>query len=124
MLLFYLKLTIVSALKQAKVDEDGYLLYRLTEHFHTLLKDIYEKHKANKKSPAEQDFSNGENIVDIVENGINAMLANKDDMLSGKVMLIATQLGINVSKLSKFQLGVLVNLVKSSESGKKNKRRK
>ncbi len=41
---------IVSALKQSKVDEGGYLLYGLTEYFHTLLKDIYEKHKANKKA--------------------------------------------------------------------------
>ncbi len=52
------------------------------------------------------------------------MLAYKDDLLSGKVMLIATQLGINVSKFNKFQLGLLVNHIKSSENGKKNKRRK
>jgi len=108
---------VIAFLQQSVIDEDEYLLYRISERFNGILKSLFDKHEKS-TSPAENP------IVAEFEKNMQYYIDNKDNPARAKLTILAKQIGLNVSKLSDDEINVLMKALQSSDLYKKSTRRK
>jgi len=107
-------------LREAVVDEDEYLRYRITERFGTLMKSLFDIHKKD-ALPVEQA-----GILEELKTGFKTYLDDKEKQGAerAKLILFAKQIGLNISKLADEQIALLMEALRESDAYKKERRRK
>ena len=110
----------MEVLREAIVDEDEYLRYRITERFSALMRSLFEAHKKD-ALPEEQA-----GILDELRTGFKNYLDDKEKQGAerAKLILFAKQIGLNISKLSDEQIALLMETLRESDAYKRNRRRK
>ena len=108
---------VIAFLKQSVVDEDEYLLYRISERFNIIMKSLFDKHEKN-APPVENP------IVSQFEKDIQYYLDNKDNPVRAKLTILARQIGLNFKNLSDEQIVILMKALETSDLYKKATRRK
>lgn len=109
---------ILTTLREAFIDENACLRYRITERFHVVLQKLFEQHKQNVTNEAETL------IVDKIEESLDTYFeaSTKNDYLNVQVAM--KQLGINSSDFSEEEKAVLekclskANLTKATNNFK------
>jgi len=103
---------VIAFLQQSVIDEDEYLLYRISERFNAIMKSLFDKHEKN-APPAENP------IVSQFEKDIQYYLDNKDNPARAKLTILAKQIGLNLSKLSDEEIMIMMKAFDKSELYKK-----
>jgi len=108
---------VIAFLQQSVIDEDEYLLYRISERFNVILKNLFDKHEKN-TLPASNP------VISQLEKDMQYYLDNKDNPARAKFTILAKQIGLNVSKLTEEQIHILMQALETSDLYKKATRRK
>ena len=103
---------VIAFLQQSVVDEDEYLLYRISERFNVIMKSLFDKHEKNAPHPENP-------IVSQFEKDIQYYLDNRDNPARAKFTILAKQIGLNISKLSEEQIALIMQALESSNLYKK-----
>ncbi len=115
----------MTILQEAVVDEDEYLRYRISERFNILLKNLFDAHKKD-ALPDEQV-----SVLQDMRESIETYQAQKsqEDKARVKMHLLAKQLNLNLSGLTREETEVFMKVVQQSgkyksaaSSGGKRKR--
>jgi transcriptional regulator with XRE-family HTH domain len=107
-------------LQSAIVDEDEYLRFRITERFSALMKALFDAHKKD-TLPDEQA-----SVINEIKEGFHSYLENKETegAQRAKLTLLAKQIGLNVSKLTDEEIGVLMKALRDSDLHKRARRKR
>jgi transcriptional regulator with XRE-family HTH domain len=108
---------VVAFLRQSVIDEDEYLLYRISERFNVIMKSLFDKHE-KLAPPAENP------IVTEFEKDMQYYLDNRDNPARAKLTLLAKQIGLNLKHLTDEQIMILMKALESSALYKKSARRR
>jgi len=99
---------VIAFLQQSVVDEDEYLRYRISERFNVIMKSLFDKHEKN-APPVENP------IISNLEQDIQYYLDNKDNPARAKLMVLAKQIGLNLTKLSDKEIFIMMKAFEKSE---------
>ena len=108
---------VIEFLQQSVIDEDEYLLYRISERFNIIMKNLFDKHEKN-APPAENQ------IIAELEKDVQYYVDNRANPARAKLTLLAKQIGLNLNNLSDEQIHVLIKALETSNLYKKSIRRK
>ena len=108
---------IINFLQQSVIDEDEYLRYRISERFNSIMKSLFDAHKKD-TAPIEQLP-----FVSEIEKDTQTYLDNKDNPAKGKLIILAKQIGLNLTKLSDDEIFILIKALEKSEISKRNRRK-
>ena len=105
-------------LQEAVVDEDEYLRYRITERFSALMKALFDAHKKDALPDEQID------VVKEIKDGLQTYQADKEKEGSerAKLVLLAKQIGLNISKLTDEEIAVLMKTLRYSDLYRKTRR--
>ena len=109
---------VMTSLQEAVINEDEYLRYRISERFNIIMKSLFDAHKKD-APPTEQ-----EEIAKEIKDAAKTYLSHKDNPQYGKLVVLAKQLGLNISKLSEEEIIVLTKALQQSEVFKRGKKRR
>ena len=99
---------VLTFLNQAKVNENEYLRFRITERFNTILKDIYEERKRYEEE-------NSISVSEIMRENLEEFLSDKTAKDRNALDYVAKAMGINITMLSNEKLEVLFEVIKESD---------
>lgn len=111
----------ISTLKEATIDPDGYLRYRLTQKFEKIAQSLYDAHIKESQS------ENGMGYLEMLGKQLQEFQSTKEETGSteeAKLALLADQLGVNFSKAQEDEKRSLLNLFKRSKFAQFFRRRK
>jgi transcriptional regulator with XRE-family HTH domain len=111
---------IMAFLQQSVIDEDEYLRYRISERFNEIIKSLFDAHKADKLPPEYDAVLH--DMKDQVQTYLDAR--QQQGAERGKLILLAKQLGLDISRLSDEEIAVLIKALQRSEKYKRVGRRK
>lgn len=111
---------IMAFLREAVIDENEYLRYRIAERFNNIMKSLFDAHKKDSLSDGQSS------IVEEMKSDIQEYLKNRKTEAKGKAQMIlwAKKLGLNISKLTDEEQRVFMRVLEDSEVFRKNARRK
>lgn len=111
---------IMAFLREAVIDEDEYLRYRISERFNAIMKSLFDTHKADTLS----DEQSG--IIMQMKSDVKDYLKNRESESHAKAQMLlwAKRLGFNISKLTLEEQQIFMRVLQDSEMHKKNVRRK
>ena len=111
---------ILSLLQQAVVNEDEYLRFRISERFNELMKKLFDAHKKDALPDADQD------TLKEIREGLETYRQEKESIgaARAKLVLLAKQIGLNVSELTDEEIAVLMKALNKSQTLKKYRGRK
>lgn len=105
---------LLSELKEAFIDENACLRYRITERFHSVLQGLFEKHKHNVDGEAEAL------IIGKVEECLDTYFEAKTKNDFPNFQAAVKQLGIDISDFSEEEKTVLEKCLSRVNLGKSN----
>ncbi len=111
---------IMDFLQQSVIDEDEYLRYRISERFNAIMKSLFDAHKSDKLPPEYDAMLH--DMKDQVQTYLD--VKQKQGADRGKLVLLAKQLGLDISRLSDEEIAVLIKALQRSEKYKRVGRRK
>jgi len=107
-------------LRESVVDEDDYLLYRISERFTAVMKSMFEAHKKDRVSPEQADM-----LSETIENVETFLDVQKTESNSkARAIVFCKQLGLDTSKLTDEEWRVLMKTLQSSRIVRRTKKRK
>lgn len=109
---------IIGFLQQSVVDEDEYLRYRISERFNLLIKNMFEAHKKDALPDEQAD------VIKDMKECAECYLAEKGNPARAKLIVLAKQIGLNLSELTDEETVVLMKALRRSEKVKRIKKRK
>ncbi len=107
----------ISLLQDAVVDEDGYLRFQISERFNALLKSLFAAHKKD-ALPDEQTGILRE-IMDTL-----SLYLQEPDKERGKLMVLAKQMGLDISELTDEEIAVMKSVLRKAEKHMEQERKK
>ena len=111
---------ILEILQQTIINEDEYLRFRISERFNELMKKLFDEHKKDalpdKEMDALKDFKDGLKTYQEEKENSNTQRA--------KVVLMAKQIGLNLTELTDEEIGILMKTFEKSQAMKKYRKRK
>ena len=109
---------VIAMLQEAVVDEDEYLRYRISERFNVLLKSLFDAHKKD----ALPDAQAAE--LQEIKDALTDFPAHqeREEKARWKLTLLAKQIGLNISELTKDEIAVLMKAIEKSEKYKQGRR--
>lgn len=107
-------------LQEAIVDEDEYLRYRISERFNGLMKSMFDAHK---KDTLPDDQAS---VVQTLKDDMETYMKEKDGRDAGRasLILLAKQIGLNLSSLTDEEMVLLVKALGKSEKFKRARKRR
>jgi len=111
----------IATLKEASIDPDDYLRYRLSQRFDKLAKSLYGEHKKESQS----EVNNG--YINTLGEQVQKYQDVKDETNSAeqaKLAILADQLGVDLKKTSKDEKQSMLGFLSRSRFVKFIKRRK
>lgn len=114
------KADILTYIKEAMVDEDSYLRYRISERFNLIIQDLFDKHRNDPLVEVQ------EQVIEEIADDLGFYLANTDNAVKAKMTLLAKQLGLDISSLTPDELKALMKALEKSKvfKGAVGKRKK
>jgi len=112
---------VMAFLQQSVIDEDEYLRYRISERFNAVMKSLFDAHKKDPLAKEQAEVMNG------IKENMQAYMTTKTETGSGtraKMVLLARQLGLNLTKLTDEEIGILAKALESSELYRRANRRR
>jgi len=108
----------ITLLGEAIVDEDEYLRFRIAKRFNELMKSMYDTHKKNVMLDEEPD------VVRELKDALQKYPTHEssEKKAKQKMVILADQLGLNISKLSQEEIEVLMKTLSDSDLYKRSKR--
>ena len=96
--------------KNAIIDEDEFLRFRISERFNAIMKNLFDAHRKDGLQPEQSE------VINDMKEQIQSYLTEKQDTASGKAkaILLCKQLGLNASKLNDEEWHVLMKVLESS----------
>jgi len=110
---------VMALLQNSVIDEDGFLLYRISERFNAIIKSLFDEHR-NDDLPPEQ----AEVISDMKEMSQSYLIEKERAQGRAKVIIFAKQIGLNLSKLTDDEIIILTKSLENSKAFKKGVRKK
>jgi len=110
---------IITLLKETAVNEDEYLRYRISERFNVILKSLFDAHKKDALSDEQ------EKVLKDIENALDDYPAQQEneEQARWKMTYLAKQLDLNLTELTKDEIGILLKALQKSKKYKKLRRR-
>ncbi|MCL2774215.1 MAG: helix-turn-helix domain-containing protein [Oscillospiraceae bacterium] len=111
----------IATLKEASIDPDDYLRFRLTQRFEKIAQSLYNEHAKETKSEA------GAGFLKMFNKQLSKYEETKDETGNteqAKLALLAEQLGIDLKKAPEEEKRSLLNLFKRSKFAQFFKKRK
>ncbi len=105
---------IMTFLREAVVNEDEYLRFRISERFNAIMKSLFEAHKKDALSDEQTD------ILSSIRDDYETYKQNKNNPVQAKLILFAKNTGINLTTLNAEQMNLLSQIMQDSEGYKRN----
>ena len=102
---------VMAFLKEATIDEDDYLRYRIAERFNIIMKSLFDRHKKDALS----DMENG--IMEQMKDGLNTYLKGKAKNENYERIafdMFAKNLGVDTSSLTHEEVKVMLKIIENS----------
>ena len=112
---------ILATLRDAFVNEDEFLRYRISERFNEVIKSLFEAHKKDTIS------KESEAVLNEIKEGVEIYFENRSEPTMAQAVLFAKKIGLNLSTLTDEQFKALMKALEGSKYYKvasKNKRKK
>jgi len=111
---------VMALLQEAIIDEDEYLRFRISERFNSIMKSLFDAHKKDALSFEETA------VLQEIKDSIRdyPVQKEKEEQERWKLLLLAKQIGLNITGLTDEEINVLIKALQRSEKYKQARRQK
>ena len=111
---------LLAFLGESAIDEDDYLLHRISERFTVMMRAMFEAHSKDKASPEQADMLSG--AKEVVETYLNSRKTETEN--KARAIAFSKQIGLDTSTLTDEEWRVLIRVLQRSRVFRRAKKRK